>query len=145
MESRNLDTIRRLFAAVEARDPEALLACYHEDVVIREAESLPYGGTYRGHDGALRHGLAYLRCWGTLQGDEQRKLDHKLLDAGEFVVVQWRQKARNPESGETLDAPAVSLYRMRRGRIAESTMYHFDTARLLAFLQDTLSLGRDSD
>lgn len=138
MGTRNLETIRRLFAAVESRDPEALLACYHENVTIREADSLPYGGTYHGHEGALRHGMAYLRCWGALQGDEQRKLDHRLLDAGEFVVVLWRQKALHPGSGETLDAPAVSLYRMQQGRVLESTMYHFDTARLLAFLEATM-------
>lgn len=134
MNPRNLETVRRLFEAVESRDPETLVACYDKDVVIREADSLPYGGTYYGHEGALRHAMGYLACWGPLQDEVHRELEHRLLDAGEFVVVLWRQKARHPDSGDTLDTPAVSLYRMRGGRVAESTMYHLDTAQLLAFL-----------
>lgn len=136
MSVRNLETIRRLFKAVESRDPRGLLDCYREDVIIREAESLPYGGTYQGHEGALRHAAGYLRCWGSLQDDEHRRLEPELLDAGEYVVVLWRQRAIHRGSGERLDSPAVSLYRMREGRIAESVMYHFDTAWLLTFLQN---------
>jgi uncharacterized protein len=57
--ARNLDTARRVFEAVEARDGSALLSLYARDVTIHEAPSLPYGGSYHGHDGAVRHGVGY--------------------------------------------------------------------------------------
>ena len=42
--------VRRLFAAVEDRDLQRMLACYADDVEIHEAEVLPYGGTWRGRE-----------------------------------------------------------------------------------------------
>lgn len=132
MSTRGMETVRRLFEAVERRDPTLLLDCYHEDVVIREADSLPYGGVYRGHEGALRHAAAFLRCWDALQNAQHRKLEPVFLDAGEHVVVLWRQKAAQADSGTELDLPAVSVYRIHQDRVAEATMYHLDTATLLA-------------
>jgi ketosteroid isomerase-like protein len=61
MSEKNLETVRRLFKAVEERDLAGVLAAYDEDVVIREAESLPYGGEFHGHEGGQRHALGALK------------------------------------------------------------------------------------
>jgi uncharacterized protein len=65
-----VQVVRRLFGAVERRDRDELLACYAEDVEITEAQVLPYGGTYRGHDGALAHALGLLAAWSPYQGPD---------------------------------------------------------------------------
>ena len=44
MSQENVETIRGLFRGVEERDLEAYLAVGHPEVVIREPDSLPYGG-----------------------------------------------------------------------------------------------------
>jgi hypothetical protein len=51
------------------------------------------------------------------------------------VVVLWRHKLENSETGERLDLPAVSVYRMENAKVADSRMFHFDTAALLRFLE----------
>ena len=58
MSQENVETIRGLFRGVEERDLEAYLAVGHPEVVIREPDSLPYGGEYRGLDGLRRHATA---------------------------------------------------------------------------------------
>jgi hypothetical protein len=51
------------------------------------------------------------------------------------VVVLWRFRAQRP-TGESIDLPVVSIYRLREERIIESRMFHFDTAALLQFLKN---------
>jgi len=67
MATDNVDVVRRLFQAVEARDIEPMYELYDGDVIVREAPSLPYGGEYRGHDGILQHGMGYVQAWDPLQ------------------------------------------------------------------------------
>lgn len=134
MNSENLAIVKRLFDAVEQRDAHVLAEVYAPDIVVREADSLPYGGVYHGHEGALHHAAAYLKTWDSMQSSQERDMQPCFLDAGEHVVALWRQRARKIETGATLDLPAVSVYRLHQQRIAESTMYHLDTAQLLRFL-----------
>jgi len=70
-----LGTVRRMFKAAERRDPQTLLGTYAEDIVITEAASLPYGGVYHGHHGAVRHALAYTTTWDRLQSAGDRRME----------------------------------------------------------------------
>ena len=83
MSEENIETVRRFLKAVEERDLPQVLAAYDENVIIREAESLPYGGEFHGHEGAQRHALGALEVWGDLQPAEERSLNARFLDAGD--------------------------------------------------------------
>jgi len=136
MSQENVAAIQRLFTAVEQRDLEGVLAAYTLDIVIHEAATLPYGGTYRGLEGAERHANAYEATWAPLQEPGPRSLDGEVLDAGEHVVVVGRQRGRSSEGRQVIDVPAVSVYRMRDGQIAEASMFQQDTAAIERFLAD---------
>jgi ketosteroid isomerase-like protein len=136
MSNENVMEIRRLFDAVERRDLAGVLAAYAPDVVIHEAESLPYGGTYHGLDGAERHAYAYEETWAPFQEPEIRRLDAEVLDAGENVIVLWRQRGRTPDGTRAIDLPAVSVYQMRDGKITDSRMFQQDTAAIAQFLAE---------
>jgi uncharacterized protein len=133
MSQENVDAARRLFKAVEERDLAGVLADYDPDIVIREAASLPYGGVYHGLEGALRHATGYARTWAALQTSADLATDPVFLDAGEYAVVLWRQRG-SASNGRKLDLPAVSIYKMRDGKIIESQMFHADTKAILQFL-----------
>lgn len=133
MTASNVDVVRRLFQAVKERDIEPMYEIYDPDVIVREAPSLPYGGEYRGHHGIVAHGMGYLETWDHLQTDDDKWMEAEFSGAGERVFVRWRQKA-HASDGTQLDLPAVSVYRLREGRVVESIMHHLDTAELLAFL-----------
>jgi ketosteroid isomerase-like protein len=134
--ARNADVVRRLFAAVERRDLPAMLACYDPDVEIREAESLPYGGVHRGHDGARRHAAAFMASWGALQPPADRSLDAELVAGpGDTVVAIFRHRATDPATQARFDAPEVGLYSVRHGKVTHAQMFHADTAAVVEFLR----------
>lgn len=128
-----LATVRKLFEAVARRDAGAYFAAYHPDILIREPPSLPYGGDYRGLEGVLRHAERFRATWDRYQSEDSRELEPEFLAVGDRVVVLWRFRARGL-NGESIDLPAVSIYRLQDGKIIESRMYHFDTAALVRFL-----------
>jgi uncharacterized protein len=130
------DVVRRLFRAVEERGPY-VLDCYADDVEIHEAESLPYGGVYRGHDGARRHIARWRSTWDRFQTDAERRLDAVFVDGeGDTVAVVFRHRAVDPETGRRLDAAEVGIYEVRDGKIVRSQMFHSDTAAVLRFLAE---------
>lgn len=133
--SENLETIRCLFQAVENRDVASVLAAYGPEIIIRDAASLPYGGTHHGLEGAKQHIEVAAQTWNHLQPTDERKMDAVFLAAGEHVIVLWRLKGLEVSSGRTLDVPTVSVYRMRDSKIVESQMFYSDTAAIVQFLQ----------
>ena len=131
------DVVRRLFKAVEERAPY-VLDCYAEDIEIHEAESLPYGGVYRGHDGAQRHIAGWRGTWERFQTDAERRLDAVFIDGeGDTVAAVFHHRAVDPGSGRRFDAPEVGIYDVRGGKVVRSQMFHADTAAVLRFLAET--------
>lgn len=136
MSHENLENVHRLFKAVEEFNVAEVLATYAPEIVIRDSESLPYGGTYHGLEGAKRHVEGAARTWNPFKpSSAERKLDAVFLDSGEYVIVLWRLKGLEVSSGRMLDSPTVSVYKMRDGKIIESQMFYSDTATILKFLE----------
>jgi uncharacterized protein len=131
----NEETARRLFEAVEHRSRGGRAEIYGENIVINEAPSLPYGGEYRGLEDALRHGQGFRASWDRFQPWSARGIEPRFIAQGDHVAVLWRHKAENSETGQRIDLPAVSIYRLLNGKIVDSRMFHFDTVALLKFLQ----------
>jgi ketosteroid isomerase-like protein len=123
-----------MFAAVRDRDLEAYLDTCDEGIVIEEAESLPYGGRYRGHEGAIEHAAGYLGTWERLQRGGDADLGEAIFEAGDQVVALWRQRA-SAADGERLDLPAVTVAEVRGGRVIGLRMHHFDTLAIVRFLE----------
>lgn len=134
MSKENVEIIRKLFEAVEKRDAAGVFGVYDENIVIREAPSLPYGGEFRGAEEAMKHAQGYRKIWDNLQTSAEQKMGAEILDAGDYVVVLWRQRAiRN---GQNLDLSAASIYKLRNGKVVGSEMFQ-DTAAILNFLADS--------
>jgi ketosteroid isomerase-like protein len=140
----NVEVVRRLFQAVEARDITPMYEIYSPEVVIREAGSLPYGGEHVGHAGMLDHGLGFVETWDHLQDDEDRRLDAEFVDAGDRVFVSWRHRAHGRD-GSKIDLPVVAVYEVREQRVVQATMHHLDTAALLDFLDHQRDLTSTDD
>lgn len=134
MSTENVETVRRLFRAVEERDLEGLLDSYDPDIVIHEADSLPYGGDHRGLKGARRHAYGFWHTWRFLQSSGERELGATFLDGGDCVVALFRHRAHSAD-GKRVDLPVVGVYEVRGGRVVEARMFHFDTAEISEFLK----------
>jgi hypothetical protein len=130
----NKRVVAALFEAVDCRDA-GVRAAYDENITIHEAVSLPYGGEYHGLEGSLRHGQGFRAAWDRFQPQQARGLNPRIFADGDHIVVLWRHKLENTKTGDSLDLPAVSVYRMENAKIIDSRMFHFDTAALLRFLE----------
>lgn len=133
MSTENVETVCRLFRAVEERDLAGVLGAYGPEIVIHEAGSLPYGGDHRGPEGAKRHAYGFWCTWRFLQSSEETKLGATFLDGGDCVVVLFRHRAHSAD-GKKIDLPVVGVYGVRGGKVVEARMFHFDTAEISEFL-----------
>lgn len=112
-----IETVEALYEAFGRRDMPAIFGLLSDDVEITQSEELPWGGSYRGHDGARRFfGALGARITSTLAFE-------RLIDSGDRVAaVGWTEGAVN-ETGARYRVPVVHVWRVRNGRIVRAQLY----------------------
>jgi ketosteroid isomerase-like protein len=128
MSDDNVLAVRRLFAAFEQGDDEALLDTLSAEVEWYVPDVLPYGGTF--------HGVEQVRDYLELLSSfvERGTLDTvRMIEAGDHVVVlgHWSSHTAN---GESFDSRFASILEVRDGKIVRLDS-HLDTARILDAFQ----------
>ncbi|MET9513660.1 nuclear transport factor 2 family protein [Streptomyces sp. NPDC002994] len=106
---------------------DVLAPFFAPDVVLRQAEALPYGGTWRGHAGLADFFLAMSRTWEKFDFAEQ-----EFLATGETAVIRTRVDARARATGRELTFPILQTIAIRDGRISEIHPFYWDTAAIVA-------------
>ncbi|CAM2995577.1 nuclear transport factor 2 family protein [Saccharomonospora xinjiangensis] len=96
---------------------------FAHDVVLHQAENLPYGGPWRGHDGLERFFLTMSRTWETFEMVEQEFLSHTSP-----LVVRTQVRARARATGAELQFPIIQTIIVENGRISEVRPFYWDTA-----------------
>jgi ketosteroid isomerase-like protein len=99
------------------------------DVVMHQAPSLPYGGTWRGHDGMERFMAAMSEAWTGLTFLEQ----HHAVD-GATVAVLNRCAFRARATGRELETSVLQWITVRDGLVREFRPFYLDTAAVLGAL-----------
>jgi ketosteroid isomerase-like protein len=122
----NVAVVRGFYEAV---DVPAMLEFLDPQIEWRGPESLPWGGTFRGHDG-FREFLAIVAD----QIIEPRREKQEYLNVGERVVVLLRSIGR-AKGGTGWDLPEVHVWTVRHGK-ALSFENYVDTAIVLCTLPD---------
>ncbi|MBF6172385.1 nuclear transport factor 2 family protein [Nocardia blacklockiae] len=97
------------------------------DVVLYQADGLPYGGIWRGHDGMEQFFRAMSGVWERFDMVEQTYLREVSP-----LVVHTRVRARARATGRELDFPILQTVTVTDGRIAEVHPFYWDTATLAA-------------
>jgi ketosteroid isomerase-like protein len=106
-------------------DFEPLAPFFAPDVVLHQAEALPYGGTWRGHEGMERFFVAMSRAWESFDMVEQR-----FLATEGTIVVLTHVHARARATGQELDFPILQTITVEDGHITEVHPFYWDTARI---------------
>lgn len=137
MSEPNVEAVRRwieLWAGLDlvavADDPvseAAMLELLDPDVELRWAEELPDVETYRGHEGARAAMAEWLEPW-----DEFRMEPLEVIDAGDAVVVRYRQTGRGTGSGAETEMEITQVYTVRDGRISRLLEFASHDAALAA-------------
>lgn len=130
--------LKRFYAAEEefvvagAKDFSVIAATLHEDVVMHQAASLPYGGEWRGPAG--------IAAWMKAMNDVWSKLEHRdvrIFDAGQNTVfTRARAIVTLRANGETVEFPILHQVTIRDDKVITAEPFYWDTAALLKVLSN---------
>ena len=123
----NIEVVRRGYEAHARGEHAAVLALLHAEVEILQTPLLPWGGSYRGHEGAREFFRRLAEEVDALPEPEE------FIPAGDAVAVTGRLRGRARASGKAFDLAIVHVWTLREGRVARFEAY-IDTPRMLAAL-----------
>ncbi|WP_233157449.1 MULTISPECIES: nuclear transport factor 2 family protein [Amycolatopsis] len=134
METSDLSVLRGMYAAeaayLAAGGPgrasfEPLAPFFAPDVVLHQAEALPYGGVWRGHEGLERFFAAMSGAWETFEMVAQ-----EFLRTSSPLVVLTHVHARARATGRELRFPILQTIAIVDRRIAEVHPFYWDTSAI---------------
>ena len=108
--------IDRLFAAINARDVDALAQISTPDFEWRDPDGLPGGGLHRGAEAIIARVRELDESF-----EELRFAAKETLEAGERVLVTTLCSGRGRESGVPTAIEFFGIYRISGGRFAAMT------------------------
>ncbi|WP_197986932.1 nuclear transport factor 2 family protein [Nocardia wallacei] len=95
------------------------------DVVLYQADGLPYGGIWRGHAGMEQFFRAMSGVWERFEMVEQ-----SFLSAKSPLVIRTWVRARARATGRDLEFPILQTITVTDGCIAEVRPFYWDTAAI---------------
>ncbi|MFH8933964.1 nuclear transport factor 2 family protein [Streptomyces griseosporeus] len=101
---------------------DLLAPFFAPDVELHQADSLPYGGTWRGHKGIAQFFLRMGEVWESFDMVEQ-----EFLATGETAVVLTHVRARARATGRELSFPILQAITVKDGQISEVRPFYWDT------------------
>lgn len=123
-EENNRATTKKIYEAMFAGDMETVKSFVAPDILIHEAESLPYGGTYRGPGGVDRLAALVYATWDDM--------DSRLVEVtagGEYAVALMHFSAKGRKTGKSFSFPITEVWRFRDGKAIEWRPIYFDTRK----------------
>ncbi|MFC9897263.1 nuclear transport factor 2 family protein [Nocardia sp. NPDC127579] len=127
MPQSDLDTIAQVYQAFTTRDFGVIPRLFDPDIVIAQADELPWGGHFRGHAGAVEFFTTLLAHLDSTVDSQQ------MFAAGDRVVQVGRTTGTTVPGGIAFDVPEVHVWQLRAGRITSYEAY-IDTPAMLAAL-----------
>jgi ketosteroid isomerase-like protein len=121
MTGKNAATLRAFVDLLSGGDADRAFKLLHPDVVVHEADALPYSGTYHGVEG---FGQMMEQLFGTFDLQINK---YEVLDAGDSVIARMEISLTARSSGRSIDMPIVELYRFTDGLISEVDIFYKDT------------------
>jgi uncharacterized protein len=123
----SVEVVRGIYAAMHARDIEALLAVVSPDLVITQDERLPWGGRYEGPEGFATFGLKLT------ESIDSAVTIEAVFEADDEVIQMGRTKGTVRATGVPFDIAEVHRWRIRDG-LAVRAHFTIDTPGMLEVL-----------
>ena len=125
-----VQTVQQLYDAFGRRDIATVFSLLSPEVEISQSAELPWGGVYRGHDGARQF-------FGKLGTHINSTLDiERFIRPGDHVAaIGWTQGTVN-ETGASYRVPVVHIWKVRDGLIVQA-QFLIDNPAMLEVLGRT--------
>jgi len=123
---RNVETIRRLYAAFASRDEATLRSLLHPEVEWIQCAGFPSGDRRRGADSVIEKVFGGLRS----EWEDFAAPTEEYLDAGSSVVVLGEYSGRHRATSREMRAVFAHVYDLAEGRVVRFRQYA-DTAEMV--------------
>lgn len=126
MSEANIELLHEFAREVGAKNIEGLRRLMHDDVVVREAPTLPYGGDHRGPEGFVHVYETVQKLW-----EFTHEFQYTYYPAGpENVLLMVEVEAIARSTGTRVPMRLAELFTIRDGKIAEIDVFYWDTAAM---------------
>jgi ketosteroid isomerase-like protein len=114
MSQENVEIVKEFTRLFQNGDREAWRAYFDPDVIWdTSAATMPMAGIYRGHEGVDRFFREWLGAWGGYAIEAR-----EYIDAGESVVIVFRQSGVGRGSGVRTERDFFAVYDLRGSQAA---------------------------
>ena len=122
-----VEIVQAVYAAFATRDAATILSLFAPDVEIVQSRELPWGGLYRGHEGARQFFV-------TLTTHLNSTLEiERMIRAGDVVVAVGWTKGTVNATGASYRVPIAHVWTIREGLVAR-VQFCIDNPTMLAAL-----------
>lgn len=127
MSEANVDLVHAIYDAFARRDIPAIFAHFDPAIEITQSREVPWGGEYKGHNGALEF-------FGKLTQAIESELEHeRLIDAGDSIVQIGRTSGKVRANGAAFDVFESHVWKIKDGKVVRFDSY-IDNAKMRAAL-----------
>jgi ketosteroid isomerase-like protein len=109
--------VQEIYTAFSQRDVATLFRLFSHDIEIVQSIQLPWGGTYRGHEGALEF---FGKLMNTINSTV---VVERMIDAGERVVVIGWTRGKVNANGVGYDVPIAHVWTVIAGTVLRAEFY----------------------
>jgi ketosteroid isomerase-like protein len=126
MGEQSLDVVKGVYEAFGRGDVPAVLGAMADDIEWHEAEGMPYGGVYHGGEAVAQN------VFGPITQDipDLAVKPEEFIASGDAVAAVVRYTGTGKATGKQLNLPAVHVFNVRNGKIAQFRQF-IDTAKFL--------------
>ena len=119
MSQENVEIVKKFTRLFEEGDRDTWRDYFAPDVVWdTSASSWPSGGVAHGHEGVERFFRDWLGTWRDFE-----IANREYLDAGDSVVVVFRQGGTGRESGVRIERDFFAIYDLRESKVVRYRLY----------------------
>ena len=119
MSQENVEVVKAFMAPFAAGDRDVWRDYFDPDVVWdTSASEMPAAGVYHGHEGVERFFREWLGAW-----DEYEIETREYIDAGDSVVLVFRQSGMGRGSGVRTERDFFAVYDLSASKVIRYRMY----------------------
>lgn len=123
----NVDVVRRVYDAFKRRDIAEALSLFAPDVELTQSREVPWGGEYKGHDGALQFFAKLTQAVNSTVALE------RFIDAGDHVVAIGRTQGNVASGDNRYDVPIAHVWTIQNGLVVR-VQFYIDNPTMLSAL-----------
>ena len=118
MSEQNVEVVQRTFEAFIRGDFESAMAAFDPAVEFDLTHVAPDGDVYHGHEGVWQAMRRWLLAW-----EDYRMEVDDYLDAGDSVVIRFRESGRGRGTGVPVEQNVTGVWELRTGKVVRVTPY----------------------